>query len=137
MDPNYAMAHLFLEWAYSVQGMWEQAIASGEKLVAISGESPFALGFLGSTYAMSGQHEKAAEILGRLDDLSRQRYVSPYYRAMIHMGLNDKDRAFECLEEAYLERDSFLATFKTAPMYAERLASDPRFHDLLKKIGFE
>jgi len=137
MDPNYAMAHLFLEWTYSVQGMWEQAIASGEKLVAISGESPFALGFLGSTYAMSGQNEKAAEILGRLDDLSRQRYVSPYYRAIIHMGLDDKDRAFECLEEAYLERDSFLASFQAAPIYDQRLGSDPRFHDLLKRVGLE
>ncbi len=137
MDPNYSMAYLYLEWTYSAHGMWEQAIASGEKLVAISGESPVALGFLGSTYAMSGQNEKGAEILGRLDDLSRQRYVSPYYRAMIHMGLNDKDKAFEWLEEAYLERHSFLATLKTAPMYDDRLAPDPRFHALLKRIGFE
>jgi serine/threonine protein kinase len=137
MDPNYAMAHLYLEWVYSAHGMWEQAIASGEKLVAISGESPVALGFLGSTYAMSGQHEKAAGILGRLDDLSRQGYVSPYYRAIIHMGLNDKGKAFECFEEAYLERSSFLASFKTAPIYGEYLGSDPRYHDLLKRIGLE
>jgi hypothetical protein len=55
---------------------------------------------------------------------------------MIHVGLGDMDRAFEYLEKAYLERESFMATINTLPFF-DSMRSDPRFGTLLKKMGLE
>jgi serine/threonine protein kinase/Tfp pilus assembly protein PilF len=134
MDPNFLLAHLFQAWASAAKGMWEESIISAQKAVTLSGESPFALWTLGTTYAMSGQENQALKILSRLDELSTQKYVSPFCKAMIYMGLGHMDQAFGYLEKAYLERESFLATINTLPFF-DSVRSDPRFKALLKRIG--
>jgi serine/threonine protein kinase/Tfp pilus assembly protein PilF len=136
MDPDFLLAHLFQAWAYAAKGMWEETIKAAQKAVTLSGESPFALWTLGTSYAMSGQENQALKMLDRLDELSKQRYVSPYCKAMIYLGLGNMDRAFEYLEKAYLERESFLATINNLPFF-DSLRSDPRFTKLLKKMRLE
>jgi len=136
MDPNFLLAYLFQAWAYAAKGMWEETITSAQKAVTLSGEGPFALWTLGIAYAMSGQENQALKMLDRLDELSKQRYVSPYCKAMIYVGLGDMDQAFDYLEKAYLERESFMATINTLPFF-DNVRSDPRFKALLKKIGLE
>ncbi len=73
-------------------------------------------------------------ILNQLNALSKQRYVSPYDTALIHAGLRDKDRAFAWLERAYEERSVWLIFLKVEPSL-DPLRSDPRFNDLLRRIG--
>jgi len=136
MDPNFLLAHLFQAWAYAAKGMWEETITSAQKAVTLSGESPFALWTLGTAYAMSGQENQALEMLSRLDQLSTQKYVSPFCKAMIYLGLGHINQAFEYLEKAYLERESFLATINTLPFF-DSVRSDSRFTELLKKMGLQ
>jgi tetratricopeptide (TPR) repeat protein len=116
--------------------MWEEAIGASNKFMTLSQDNPFGVGTLGSVYAMSGQRYKALKMLDRLNELSQERYVSPFYRAIIYMGLGEKDQAFEYLEKAYLERESWMATLGTFPLL-DSLRSDPRFTALLKKIGLK
>lgn len=54
---------------------------------------------------------------------------------MIYVGLGEKDEAFAWFEKAYEERASWLVWFKTDPML-DALRSDPRYRDLLRRIGF-
>jgi eukaryotic-like serine/threonine-protein kinase len=136
MDPNFSLVYLFLAWTYSAKATWEEAIVASNKFITLSQGSPFGVGTLGSVYAMSGQRYKALKMLDRLNELSQERYVSPFYRAIIYMGLGDKDQAFEHLEKAYLERESWMATLETFPLL-DSLRSDPRFITLLKKMGLE
>jgi len=136
MDPNFSLVYLFLGWTYSAKGMWEEAIVASNKFMTLSQGSPFGVGTLGSVYAMSGQRYKALKMLDRLNELSQERYVSPFYKAIIYMGLGEKDQAFEYLEKAYLERESWMATLGTFPLL-DSLRSDPRFTALLKKMGLE
>ena len=49
-----------------------------------------------------------------------------------HLGENDL--AFELLEEMYEQRDSQLVFLRTPPYH--RLRSDPRYDDLLRRIGY-
>jgi len=85
---------------------------------------------------MSGNIEKAHEILGELNKLVNRVYVSKYHLAPVQAGLGDKDKAFELLEAAYEERDVDLIYLKVDPKLAA-LRSDPRYELMLKKIGLE
>ena len=69
-----------------------------------------------------------------LNNLSKERYIQPFFHAVIHSGLGENDTAFEYLEKAYGERDSLLPFMKLW-LYFDNLRSDPRYDTLLKKIG--
>jgi hypothetical protein len=85
---------------------------------------------------MSGNLEKAHEVLGKLDKLSEHVYVPKYYLAPIQAAMGDKDKAFESLESAYKERDADLIYLNVDPKF-DVLRSDPRYEMMLKKIGLE
>jgi hypothetical protein len=51
------------------------------------------------------------------------------------MFLGDKDRALAWLERAYEERDSIMIGLKTDPDYLPAFRSDPRFQDLMRRVG--
>ncbi len=53
---------------------------------------------------MVGRTDEGRAVLRRLEELSSQRYVSPYHMAYVHTGLGDKERAMDWLERAYRER---------------------------------
>jgi hypothetical protein len=60
--------------------------------------------------------------------------VSPYNVALIFTGFSDNDRAFEWLERAYQGRASRLGWLAVLPEF-DALRPDPRFSDLLRRIG--
>jgi hypothetical protein len=72
-----------------------------------------------------------------IDELSRRPYPPPGCIAIIYLGLGDKDRAFEWLGKACEERDGDnLRWLKVDHLY-DPVRSDPRFIDLLKKVGLD
>ena len=80
--------------------------------------------------------DEAFKILERLDGLSKDRYVGSFPRALVWMGLGDKNKALENLEKAYLERESPMACLKVWPVL-DSLRSEPRFQALLKKMNLD
>jgi hypothetical protein len=76
----------------------------------------------------------ALRVLGQLEELSQRRYVSPVSFALVYMGLSEKDQAFAWLEKAYEEHSDSLVGLKRLPEY-DSLRSDPRFQDLLRRMG--
>ncbi len=60
---------------------------------------------------------------------------SPAFVAASYARLGEKEKAFEWLEKAYAERDSYLTYLKINGDF-DPLRSDPRFQDLLRRIGF-
>ena len=118
------------------KGMYEDAIVELKKAILISGVDLRAKAYLAYTYALAGERGQALKILNELNDLSKHRYVSSKLRAVIHTGLGDNDQAFEWLESAYQEHDVQLLPIKVNPVW-DPLRSDPRFQDLLKKMGLE
>jgi len=136
MDPGFALAYLFLGYAYGGAGRWDEAAAAFKEHIALGQEAPIGIGYLGWAYAASGKKDEARALLERLDDMERERFVPSFYRAMIHMGLGDHALAFECLDRAIDERESWMVTIKTNPFF-DGVRSDPRFAVLLKKAGLE
>ena len=85
-------------------------------------------------HAAVGRIEEARRVLEELKRISRERYVSPYHIATIFAGLGDKDQAFACLDEAYLDRSEWLIWLAVDPKM-DPLRRDDRFQDLLRRVG--
>jgi len=85
-------------------------------------------------YARAGQLAEALKILRELEERARRERVSPAYIARIHIGLGEKDRAFEWLRKAYEERSDHLLSIGVELVY-EPLRSDSRYIELLRGIG--
>ena len=77
---------------------------------------------------------EAKRVLGELKEISKRRHVSPHNMAVVYTGLNDKDQAFEWLDRAY-EARSFGMTQLKVETVMDNLRSDPRFRELLKRLG--
>jgi len=133
LDPNFFLSHTFLGLAYVQKSMYKEGIAELEKAVAIS-SSNLSLALLGYGYAAAGRRLEAQKVLDQLNELSKQKYVPPYHRAVICAGLVQNENAFEWLEKAY--EDHFIVLIKVHPVF-DSLHSDPRFADLLRRMNLQ
>jgi tetratricopeptide (TPR) repeat protein len=134
LDPNYPVTYWVLSLSLRKMGRYDLAIAEGEKGVILSGGSPMMRAALAQTFGAAGRKEEAIEILDDLAKLSKQKYVASYFFAGIHVGLGENDRAIECLEKSYEEHSHWLIYLHMDPGL-DALRSNPRFQDLLQRIG--
>ena len=136
MDPNFSAAHVWRAHAYEQKGMFDQAISELQAGMRLSNDSPFALAKLGHGYALAGRCEEAKAVLNQLHAVARERYVSPYDIAMVHVGLQENDEAFVWLQRAFEQKSLWLGYLNVEPQLdAQR--SDRRFQDLLRRIGLQ
>ena len=131
--PQSFQPHLVLGWAAWCQGRAEEAVPAFEKALGISREA-YALSFLGHIYAQLGRREEATSLLGELDQLRIEGHASPIAFAVIHAGLGDVHAALKWLETAYRLRDDAYWLFTEFPGI-DPLRSDPRFADLVRRMG--
>ena len=135
LDPSWALGHMRLGQNYELQGLFSESIPHYEKGVELD-ETPHGLGNLGHAYAKSGRVDEAHAVLERLEELANSRYVAPIERAYVYAGLGDLDKCFEWLEKAYDERSSNLLFARVWPI-GKDIEQDPRFSDLMRRIGLE
>jgi eukaryotic-like serine/threonine-protein kinase len=134
LDPLFLPALCFRGAAYSHLGLFEKAIADEQAALKVGGPTSVAFDLLGYAQALSGDRQGAEETLGRLRELAKERYVSPFSMAHTYVGLGQYDRAIECLEQACEERYHRAATIKVDSSF-DPLHSDPRFQRLLERMG--
>jgi tetratricopeptide (TPR) repeat protein len=134
MDPDFAIAHYLLGWVYEQKGMYDEAIAELRTAQTLSGRAPKHAARLAHVYAAAGREADARKILDELRELSKREYVPPCLFAIALTGLGEKDQAFVWLDRACAERDSYVLDLKVDPVY-DPLRSDPRFDELLRRIG--
>ncbi len=134
LEPGFGRAHWLLGQTYDAKGQFDDAIAELQKAIPLTGSSKDVIASLGHAYAVAGQRHQAVRILDELTELAKRTYVPSYHIGVIHAGLGEDDLAFEWLERAYEERSSQLAYLNVHPEL-DRLRSDPRFEDLLRRVG--
>jgi tetratricopeptide (TPR) repeat protein len=133
-EPDSWIGHMILGQTYLVMGQLTDATRELERANALLPDYPRNLGVLGDAYGRAGRRKEAEKLIGELAKLSRTRYVSPVYDAMIRMGLGDKPQALAFLEKAYVERSDWMPQLNTEPEF-DLLRSDPRFRDLLRLVS--
>jgi TolB-like protein/Flp pilus assembly protein TadD len=133
LDPNFFGAVAWLCAVYVMKGEPSAAITACEHAATLSNRK-FGLGFLASAYAASGDHRRATEVLHELEANARREYVSPWQLAVANLGLGDRDRTFAWLDSAYAERDPFLLSGISGPLW-DPVRSDQRFARLRARLG--
>ena len=129
VSPN-SWIHWTLGIIYRDQGNYEKAIEQ----FRILGDLPHVLGHMGNAYARAGQRAEASETIFKLKDCLQKNGVGAYEIALVYAGLGNKDEAFAWLEESYKVRDKGLTYLKLDPCM-DPLRSDPRFQNLLRRVG--
>ncbi|MBX3278932.1 MAG: protein kinase [Acidobacteria bacterium] len=135
LDPNFTPAHFYTGLAMSQLGRHAEAVATLEHAVELSRGGAMIAGGLGYARARAGDRPGAERVLEELQrQSSPQRYVSPFYSAMVYTGLGRKEPALDCLDRTWEERFCWLVWLRTEPMF-DPLRDEPRFEDLLRRVN--
>ncbi|HLG16368.1 MAG TPA: tetratricopeptide repeat protein [Blastocatellia bacterium] len=134
-DPRWSAASLPLARAYNANGMYAEAIAELTRGTQLISNSPALRAEMGCAYAGSGRRDEALRILNELKQRAAQEHVDPAFIALIHASLGQRDQALAELENAYVDRSPRLSFIKADPGF-DSLRRDPRFADLVRRMGF-
>ena len=132
MDPNFALAHNQLAQAYLAKQMYDEAVEELKKAVRLSADSPTGIANLARSYVATGKRSAAEKLLSDLKKRSTPAYSNAPEIAIIYVSLGDKDQAMDWLDKGYEER--FNPGVLLRPGF-DPLRSDPRFQNLLHRIG--
>jgi DNA-binding winged helix-turn-helix (wHTH) protein/TolB-like protein len=130
-NPNFYLAYQYLGYAYLAKRMVEPAVSAFEKARLLSEDAPGTLALLGYAYGVA---DRKAEAQKMVDEL-RQKKAAAHFLAWVSIGMGEREQALDWLQKAYEERSSELIYLKASPIY-EPLRSDPRFIELLARVGF-
>ncbi len=127
--PNW---HMLLGEIQAEKGAYADSIT--EFLHA--GTRPQALGHLGNVYARAGRVDEARSVIAQLEDTVKNEGIGRYEIALVYAGLGNKTEAFKWLEESYRTHDEGITYIKVEPCL-DPLRGDPRFNDLLNRVGLK
>jgi adenylate cyclase len=167
LDPLSPMVSWFVSWGYFAADRFDDAIAEGQRTVQLDPSyfylgSVAALAYrekgdfekaislynaaqqathspssgLAITYARMGRQAEARHILDQLLEKARTQYVAADSIAGIYVALGENDEAFRWLERAYAEHSALLRGIGPSRTFRP-LRADPRFADLLRRMGFD
>lgn len=132
MDPNFGLAHNQLAQAYLQKGMHDEAIAELQKAIHLSGDSPTCKANLARAYATAGKRNDALRLLSDLKMRSNPTYSYASEIATVYAALGENSQAMNWLDKGYQER--FNPGVLLRPGF-DSLRSDPRFQNLIRRIG--
>ena len=134
IDPAFSYAHWHYGEMLQVSGDLKGAAAEYAKaLTAINTPEPIALA--GQLGAMMGRPEEARQALAALDQMQKHRYVDVFWRALLYLGLGEKEQALQSLEQSYVNREGYeIGLIKVDPML-DSLRTEPRFQVLVQKVS--
>jgi TolB-like protein/DNA-binding winged helix-turn-helix (wHTH) protein/Tfp pilus assembly protein PilF len=132
MDPDFAIGHKQLGDAYLLKKMNQEAVAELQKAVELSGGTPISIADLARAYVASGKMNDAEKLLSDLEKRSNTSFAVAPPIAMIYASMGDNEKAMKWLERAFDERFNPSILLRSG---FDPLRSDPRFQDLLRRIG--
>jgi len=134
IDPRHPLTHMMLGTCLLTEGDLAGAVAAYEKAAELGDRLPWLLGWLGLACGRAGQRDRAQALREELLAESMTAYVSPFANALISIGLDDTDGAFQWMDRAIEERDPFIIPVLSYPIL-DPLRSDPRYLSLLAKMN--
>lgn len=136
LDPGYFLAHYWKGWALQQIGESGQAVVELERAVALSDSAGITLAALAGAYARAGRRTDAAALRARLSDPSRTPHPPPYEVGKAYLAAGELDLAFRWFERAWDERANQLV-FIAADPELDSVRSDPRYRDLVERLGLD
>jgi serine/threonine-protein kinase len=139
LNPNWTWGYIKLTKTYADNGQCEEAFATAEDAEAElhGGGTPLARSWMGYSYGKCGDVDRANAALLKLDQYGKEGSVDPVTYGIIYAALGDADRLLDELERS-IEDHSINAVFTPVvpTYYMPGLEDNPRFQDLMERIGF-
>jgi serine/threonine-protein kinase len=132
LQSDLGAAHRYLASVYRLTGRLDMAIAADRQAIQLG--DPHGPVDLATSLAAAGRTVEAVQMLGPVIAHARQVRDGAFYIALVYATLGRNDEAFAWLEEAYSNRDPWLPFLAVHPEF-DRLHGDPRFDDLVRRIG--
>jgi len=134
LEPKFAAAQHTLGLAYEQTGLIDEAIIEFQNARSCSGHNPAAIAALGHAYSLAGEPREARLILEELEEMSQRRYVSPYWKSVVCVGIGAHDLALQALNECWEQHDIWLILLRVDPRF-DPIRDNAQFHRLLKQIN--
>jgi TolB-like protein/DNA-binding winged helix-turn-helix (wHTH) protein/Tfp pilus assembly protein PilF len=134
LDSNSAVVYEYLGLAYLGKKMYAEAVTHLRKAVDLSDGAPEYAAELSFADAAGGNRTEAQKILASLQTRARHAYIPSFSLAIGYTGFGDKTQALSYLQKAYDERCDLVTTIKVHPLL-DSLRSDPKFQDLMRRVG--
>ncbi|MEP6901801.1 MAG: tetratricopeptide repeat protein [Actinomycetota bacterium] len=134
MDGGFSLAIHYKARALFKLGRFEESFEIYRKAVNAS-SGTFFKADLACLLAMTGRDAEARKVLDELYQMAKEKYVSPYYFAIIHNSLNEREKAFNYLRKAVAEHDNFVHTLAVSGNF-ESVRNDPQFIEILRSANF-
>ena len=137
LDPSFLRANLIVS-AYAQKGLFAEALADIERRRPDHDppNAPWYWSGQAYAYGRTGQRVQAQHALQELVSVNRKQEVDASAFVWAYVGMGDKDQAFAWLEKAYSQHSNVLTNLKVEP-YFDPLRDDPRFKDLLRRVGLD
>jgi len=135
IDPTFYYAHYTLGMALQLKGDLPNAIAEYTKAQRLTDNNLLARVLLAVTKAQSGDKNAAVQMLAELEELSRNRYVSAYSRALLYLSLKNPEEAIRWLEKGITNHEGRPLTWIKVDPLLDPLRGDPRFEALVQKVA--
>jgi tetratricopeptide (TPR) repeat protein len=135
LDQTFFFSHWALGWIDIEAGKISDAIPELQKADSI-GSPPWVAGWLGYAYGMTGDRARAMAVIEDLKRKSLHGYVPPFNLAIVYIGMGDRGRALDYLEQAYSAHSQLLCWLKMDRIF-DPLRKEPRFIELLKKVHLD
>jgi TolB-like protein/Tfp pilus assembly protein PilF len=132
-DPTVAGFCTFAIFALQKKSLFDEAIAEAKRISEASPNEMLPKAALARTYGVMGNTEEARKAVGAMADLSKRRYISEYDFAVANSGWN-REETLRWVEKAYEARTGLLIYARVDSVFDD-LQSDPRFQDLVRRIG--
>ena len=137
VDPDFHPALWYQGRVLVELNRYEEGIDALKRAHELGGKPPRLLGYLGYAYARAGDTRRARQCLDELRALAQQeRYVSPYFPALILSGLEEHESALDRLEQADATGDQMLWDYLKVDPQWDRMRALPRFQALMRKIAY-
>jgi tetratricopeptide (TPR) repeat protein len=130
---NFADTNYFLFEAYANKGQYREAVEVYARQKRLEGEPEQAVDAITAAFARDSWPGFLRQRIGVLE---AEPHPVPEEIASFHARLGEPDRAFFWLEKSYTYRSARLTLLKVDPRY-DNLRADPRFADLLRRIGLQ
>ncbi len=133
LDPNFPRGYKVIE-AYLEKGLFAEALTNLEKWSRLAGDGPANWAEKAYVYGRCGKKDRARNQLARVEAANRKQQLDPWALVLPNIGAGNNEEALSWLEKGYAQHSNSLTTIKVEPAY-DPLRGDPRFQDLLRRVG--
>ncbi len=135
LNPYYFTEHSYLARFYAFSGDFKAALDELNKIPPEATDAQ-AISTKGSIFALQGKRQDSEKVIAEMQKMSATQYVSPFEFAFVYNALGDRDQTFFYLFKAFEDHSENLSFIRKLPDF-DSIRDDPRYAELMRKIGFE